>query len=95
MRIARPESLRIFGEERVWPQVIIEHPPVLSYSPEERLQPLVDYLRSLGITDPAQVVRQRPTILGLNLEQHRRIVEYLQENEYTLEQIGEFLCLSI
>ena len=67
---------------------------MLSYSPKERLQPLVDYVRGLGITDPAQMVRRRPTILGLNLEQRPRIVESLQESEYTMEQIEEFLCSS-
>lgn len=59
-------------------QVIRTHPPVLGYSPAERLQPLADFLGGLGLPDPAAVLRRRPTILGLDLEQCRRIVGYLQ-----------------
>lgn len=76
-------------------QVIAEHPPILSYSSTERLQPFVEYLSGLGLTDLATVIRRRPTILGLDLEQCRRIVGYLQENDYTLEQIEEFLSSSL
>jgi hypothetical protein len=76
-------------------QVILEHPPVLSYSPEQRLLPLVEYLRGLGFEDPAEVIRRRPTLLGLDIEQSRRIVEYLQANDYTFEQISEYLCTTI
>ena len=72
-------------------QVILEHPPILSYSPTELLLPVIDYLRSLGFEDPAEVVRRRPTLLGLEPQALARIVGYLQENNYTFEQIAEFL----
>ena len=72
-------------------QVILEHPPILSYSPTELLLPIIDYLRSLGFSDPAEVVRRRPTLLGLAPDALARIVEYLQANDYTTEQIAEYL----
>ena len=68
---------------------------MLSYSPEQRLLPLVDYLRGLGFEDAAEVIRRRPTLLGLDIKQSRRIVEYLQANDYTFEQIAEYLCTTI
>ena len=76
-------------------QIISEHPPILSYSSTDRLQPFVEYLSELGYTDLASIVRRRPTILGLDLVQVRRIVGYLLENDYTLEQIEEFLSSSL
>ncbi len=76
-------------------QVVLEHPPILSYSPTELLLPVIDYLRSLGFNDPAEVVRRRPTLLGLAPEALVRIVEYLQANDYTSEQIAEYLQTSL
>ena len=36
--------------------VLVEHPPILSYSVPDRLQPFVEYLRSVGIEDPCEVL---------------------------------------
>lgn len=77
-------------------QVIIEHPPVLCYPPKERIEPFFKYLRSLGITSPAATIQQRPSLLGLDGEKSlRQIVEYLQQNDYTPDQIEHLLCTSI
>lgn len=77
-------------------QVIVEHPPVLCYSPEGRIQPFLRYLNSLGIALPAATILQRPSLLGLDGEKSlRQIVDYLQQNDYTPEQIEHMLCTSI
>jgi mTERF len=76
--------------------IISVHPPVLSYDPASRLQALVDYLSSIGITDTKQVILRRPSLLGLSVSDNlRRIVEYLLENDYTMEQVEEFLQTTI
>ena len=36
-------------------RVLVEHPPILSYSVEDRLQPFFDYLQSVGISAPGDV----------------------------------------
>jgi hypothetical protein len=61
-------------------QVISEHPPVLCYSPEERLKPFFQYLESIGVD--VQKVVKRPSLLGLEVNASlRRIVGYLKEVE--------------
>lgn len=77
-------------------QVLAEHPPVLSYSPAERLQPFLEFLTSSGFRDPAAIILRRPTTLGLDVDNNlRRIVDYLLVNGYTMEQIEEFLATTI
>ncbi len=77
-------------------QVIIEHPPALCYPLEDRIQPFLSYIGSLGISSPAHTIRQRPSLLGLDGEKSlRQIVDYLQQNEYSPEQIEQLLCTSI
>lgn len=77
-------------------QVVLEHPPVISYSPAEQLQPFLDGLRGLGIRDPLAVVVRRPSLLGLSLRDNvQRIVEYLKEAGNTMEQIEEMLATTI
>ena len=77
-------------------QIIIDHPPVLCYSPQQRIRPFFDYLKSLGIASPAATIQQRPSLLGLDGEKSlHQIVDYLQQNEYTPEQIEHLLCTSI
>jgi hypothetical protein len=121
--------------------VVTEHPPVLSYSIDDRLRPLLEYLNTVGVPDvpgvryvpfgpdfmpvwncPArlmfpcgcllfelqmfhccsafnacgmQVVASRPSILGLEAENIRLIVDYLQANDYKPEQISEYLKTTI
>ncbi|KAK9811922.1 hypothetical protein WJX72_012502 [[Myrmecia] bisecta] len=73
-------------------RVISEHPPVLSYSVQERLQPFCEYLSSIGIPSPGQMLVKRPSLLGLKVEDSlQRMVGYLQANDYSLEQIIKFL----
>ena len=77
-------------------QVIIQHPPVLSYSIENRLQPFMSFLKEIGIAEPAQTVMQRPTLLGLDADKNlRAIVGYLQENGHSPEDIAHMLQTSI
>ena len=38
-----------------------------------------------------QVVAGRPSILGLEADNIRLIVSYLQDNDYTPEQVSEYL----
>ncbi|KAL0021386.1 hypothetical protein WJX77_010953 [Trebouxia sp. C0004] len=77
-------------------QVIMQHPPVLSYSIENRLQPFMSFLRDVGIVEPAQTVLQRPTLLGLDTDKNlRAIVGYLQENGHSAEDIAHLLQTSI
>lgn len=77
-------------------QVISDHPPVLSYSIDNRLQPFMAYLREIGIPEPAKAVLQRPTLLGLDADKNlRAIVGYLQENGHAPEDICHLLQTSI
>ena len=59
--------------ERRERQVVLEHPPVVSYSPAEQLQPFLDGLRDLGIRDPLAVVVRRPSLLGLSLRDNVQV----------------------
>lgn len=76
--------------------MIASHPPVLSYSADDRIRPLLQYLdERLGL-DPATAVTARPSLLGLTVEDGlERMVGYLQDNGYTQEQVAEFLCSSL
>ena len=77
-------------------QVITQHPPVLSYSIDTKLQPFMAYMKEIGITDPAQAVLQRPTLLGLDANTSlRQIVGYLQETGRSTEEIAHLLLTSI
>ena len=53
--------------------MVLEHPPVISYSPAEQLQPFLDGLRGLGIQDPLAVVVRRPSLLGLSLRDNVQV----------------------
>ena len=80
----------------VYLQIIVDHPPALCYPLQDRIQPFLDYLGSLGISSPAKTILQRPSLLGLDGEKSlRQIVDYLQQNDYTPEQIEQLLCTSI
>lgn len=69
---------------------------MLCYSPEDKIKPFMEYLKSLGIASPAATILQRPSLLGLDGEKSlRQIVDYLQQNDYTPEQIENLLCNSI
>lgn len=77
-------------------QVVTQHPPVLSYSIENRLQPFMAFLKEIGIADPAQTVLQRPTLLGLDADNSlRAIVGYLQENGHSSEEVAHLLQTTI
>lgn len=77
-------------------KLIIEYPILLCYNPEGRLKPLFEYLRSIGIENPDRLVMKRPSVLGIDTDKGlRRIVEYLQENEHTPDQIENLLATSL
>jgi len=76
-------------------QVIVEYPAALCYS-TSRLGSLLDYLRSLGIQSPVKVVLQRPSLLGVDVERGlAQIVQYLQANDYSVEQIEQLLATTL
>jgi hypothetical protein len=78
-------------------QMITDHPPLLSYSVEERLRPFWDYLqREAGIPDVAAVVARRPSLLGLDVDNNlRRMVGYLQSVDTPPETIAKYLESSL
>ncbi|GIL63797.1 hypothetical protein Vafri_17796 [Volvox africanus] len=77
-------------------KVIGGHPPVLSYSVPERLEPFWDYLSSIGVQDVAHAVINRPSLLGLEVDGNlRKIVEYLQYTETPTETIVKYVIESI
>ena len=77
-------------------QVIIDYPIILCYSPEERLAPFFKYLKSIGISKPDRLVLRRPSVLGMDADNGlKRIVEYLQQNDHTPEQIEELLATTL
>lgn len=83
-------------ETRLTLQVIAGHPPILSYNPETRVRPLLDYLQERLGLDPATAVTARPSLLGLTVEDSlERMVGYLQDNGYSREQVAEYLCSSL
>lgn len=78
------------------PQIISGHPPILSYSVDSRLRPFWEYLQSLGIADVAEVVVNRPSLFGLDVEKNlKKIVDYLQYTETPPEAIAKYLIKSI
>jgi len=77
-------------------QIILMHPPVLSYSAKERIQPFIAELKEFGIEEPVRVIERRPSLLGLtNRDNIRSIVTYLLENGSSLEEVTELLCTTI
>ncbi len=55
-------------------QVIAAHPPVLSYSVAERLEPFWSYMVEIVVTDVAAAVIGRPSLLGLDVDANLRKV---------------------
>jgi hypothetical protein len=77
-------------------QVIAAHPPVLCYSVSERLAPFWEYLTSIGVEDVAAAVVQRPSLLGLDVDQNlRKIVDYLLYVETPSDKIVAIITKSI
>jgi len=84
------------SQARVRAQVVSEHPPTLVYDPQARLRPIFDYLKELGMSASATIVR-RPSLLGLEADASlRRIVGYLQEVEgKSMAEIEELLATTL
>lgn len=77
-------------------QVVSRHPPVLSYSVQDRLKPFMNFLAEIGVPDPVHTVLQRPSLLGLDADKNlRSIVGYLQANDHSIEDICHMLETSI
>ena len=77
-------------------QVVNTHPNVLAYSVASRLQPAIEYLQEIGVTDIATVIKERPSLLGLDPEEQlRRVVEYFKANGYSQEEIVKLVSESI
>ena len=76
--------------------MIEQVPYLLGYSPEERIRPVLDYLSSVGIEDPAQIIAKRPSLLGLDVDRNlRKMVDYLKSNDYEMDQIVKWLETSL
>lgn len=76
-------------------QIIVEYPATLCYN-TNRLKAFLDYLRGLGIQSPVKIVQQRPSLLGVDVEKGlSQIVEYLQANDYSVEQIEHLLATTL
>ncbi|KXZ51865.1 hypothetical protein GPECTOR_11g301 [Gonium pectorale] len=77
-------------------KVISGHPPVLSYSVSDRLEPFWSYLASIGVPDVGAAVVSRPSLLGLDVNANlRKIVEYLQYTETPTETIVKYVTETI
>lgn len=75
-------------------QLVISFPQLLCYSVEERIQGLLDYLvESVGIPPERlrDIIRQRPTVLGLQKRQLEQMLGFLQNNGTTQEEIIRLL----
>lgn len=77
-------------------QVILLHPPVISYSVTERLAPFLESLETMGLPDPIKVVLRRPSLLGLsNRDNLSRIVSYLLDSGHSMEEVAEMVATSV
>jgi len=76
--------------------IVQGHPAVLCYDAEAQVRPVVEYLGEIGIVDVARVIRGRPSVLALDVEDNlKRIVGWLRDNDYTDEQIAEYIATSL
>ena len=76
--------------------IFTSYPPVLVYDIEERVKPVVDFLKNLGCDDPITVIAERPSLLGLDATSSLpRIVDYLRRNDYSEDQILEMIAKTI
>ena len=76
--------------------MVSEHPTTLVYDPEQRLRPIFEYLKSLGMS-PARTILRRPSVLGLEADANlRRIVGYLQEVDgKSIKEIEQLLATTL
>lgn len=71
---------------------ISAHPPILCYSVEERLKPLIEYLEGNGVKNVAQVLVNRPSLFGLDVDNNlRKMVDYLKYVETPTETILKYI----
>ena len=75
---------------------MVVHPPVCVYDVEDHLRPLVAYLGEVGVGDVVEVLTSRPSLLGLRSDKNlTKIVEWLQADGYSKEEIVEYLRKSL
>mmetsp|Transcript_12469 Transcript_12469/g.23452 ORF Transcript_12469/g.23452 Transcript_12469/m.23452 type:complete len:209 (-) Transcript_12469:69-695(-) len=89
--------LRSLGADRKQiRRIIVSYPPIIGYSVEGHLEPLVQYLQEVGVTDVISVITSRPSLLGLKAEESlRKIVEWLQFEGYSKEEIVDYLSRTV
>ena len=77
--------------------VLKTHPPILCYAVETHLRPVTEYLQQeVGIPNVGQLVVARPSILALQVDGGlRRILGWLEANEYSMDDIVKYLSTSI
>ena len=77
-------------------RMMVVHPPVCVYDVEDHLRPLVAYLGEVGVGDVVEVLTSRPSLLGLRSDENlTKIVEWLQADGYSKEEIVEYLRKSL
>ena len=79
-------------------RLVSAHPPVLCYSVEGRLQPLWAYLSEelgLGQERVAAVLEARPSLLGVDAANLRRVVGYLLASGSSLEEVETLLSTTL
>ena len=63
---------------------------------EGRLAPFFDYLREVGVADPAEAVLSRPSLLGLDVDANlRKMVDYLKYVETPADKIVEYITKTL
>ena len=77
-------------------RIVLAYPPVLTYDPETHLRPLVRYLEDLGVPDVLATLVSRPSLLGLKADANlSKIVDWLEANDYSSEDIIDYLSKSL
>lgn len=71
------------------------YPTVLTYDVSGRLEPLVAFLRELGVTAPVEALVERPSLLGLETGKMRQIVDYLRSVDTPADQVMDYITKSI
>lgn len=80
-------------------QLILAFPQILSYSVEERIQDLLEYLVSdeigCSIEQVRTMISKRPTIIGLQRSQVEQMIGFLLNNGSTQEEVVAMLESSL
>ncbi|GMH44454.1 hypothetical protein BSKO_12406 [Bryopsis sp. KO-2023] len=88
--VAYLKSYDLSNEEVV--RLITMYPPILCYSIEEQIEPLLTYLKGVGLKEPIKILVQRPSLLGLKVTPFlEKVVEYVKEHDFSEEAMANVL----